>query len=44
MVLTNSRGNMSNVVLGTFSGHFISKVLGSTMSLEQIVEQDGVVC
>ena len=38
---------MSNVVLGTFSSHFVSEVLGKisgAMPLEQIVEQDGIVC
>ena len=47
MVLTSSRGNMSNVVLGTFSSHFVFEVLGKisgAMPLEQIVEQDGIVC
>lgn len=37
---------MSNIVLGTLSGHLISEVFGkisSTMPLEQIVKQDGVV-
>ncbi len=38
---------MSNVVFGTLSGHHILEVGGKisgTMPLEQIVEQDGVVC
>ena len=46
-VLTSSRGNMSNVVLGTFSGHFVFEVLGKipgAMPLEQVVEQVGIVC
>ena len=46
-VLTLGSGNMSNVVFGTLSGHHILKVgskVSGTMPLEQIVEQDGVVC
>ena len=46
-VLTLGSGNISNVVSGTLSGHHILKVGGKvsgTMPLEQIVEQDGVVC
>ena len=49
MVLTSTRGNISNgtnIVLGTFSSHFVFEVLSKisgTMPLEHIVEQDGVV-
>jgi hypothetical protein len=46
-VLTLGSGKMSNVVFGTFTGHLIFKVGGKisgTVSLEQIVEQVGVVC
>jgi hypothetical protein len=47
MVLTVSRGNMSNVVFGAVCGHHISKLAGKisgSMPLEQVVQQDGVVC
>lgn len=46
-LLTLGSGKMSNVVVGTLSSHHIFKVGGKisgTMPLEQIVEQDGVVC
>ena len=47
-MLTLGSGNISNVVSGTLSGgHHILKVGGKvsgTVPLEQIVEQDGVVC
>ena len=46
-VLTLGSGKMSNVVIGTLSGHHVFEVAGKIsgrMPLEQIVEQDGVVC
>jgi hypothetical protein len=45
-VLTLGSGKMSNVVFATLFGHHIFEVGGkisSTMPLEQIVEQDGVI-
>ena len=47
MVLTVSRGNMSNVVFRTVCGHHIFKLAGKisgSMTLEQVVQQDGIVC
>jgi hypothetical protein len=46
-VLTLGSGKMSNIVVRTLFGHGIFEVGGKisgTVPLEQIVEQDGVVC
>ena len=46
-MLTLDSGKMSNIVFGALFSHHIFEVAGKIsgkMPLEQIVEQDGVVC